>query len=121
MPVKFTPLALSVSLASPMIFGDKLHHSTLAEPPHTHELPKIPGQTISVSSPPISGSNVSAQSWSMDAFVADSSLVLLGDLRAGRHRRGDALCTVFTGTGTAYVLAVGSGAVRKTVNSGTVV
>lgn len=108
MPVKFAPLVLSVSLASPMILGDKLHH-TLAEPPHTHELPRVPGQTVSVSSPPVSGSNVTSQSYSVEAYIADADLVLpLDGLRGATDRRAETanLCTVYTGEGAAYVLGV---------------
>jgi hypothetical protein len=109
MPIKFSPLVLSLSLAQPLLM-DKLHANTLAEPLHTHELPKIPGQTISVSAPPISGANVTAQSCSVDAFIADADLVLpFGGLLTAADRRGAHaanLCTVYTGTGTAYVLGV---------------
>jgi hypothetical protein len=109
MPVKFTPLVLSVSLASPMILGDKLHHTTLAEPLHMRELPKIPGLTVSVSSLAVSGSNVTAQSSKLDAYIADADLVLpLDGIRAAADRRAGTanLCTVYTGRGTAYVLGV---------------
>ena len=85
MPVKFTALVLSVSLASPMILGDKLHH-TLAEPPHTHELPRFPGQTVSVTSPAVSGSNVTSQSHSVDVFIAGADLVLPLDGLTGGGR-----------------------------------
>lgn len=106
MPVKFTPLVLSVSLASPMILGDKLHH-TLAEPPHTHELPRFPGQTVSVSSPPVSGSNVTSQSCKLDAYIADADLVLpLDGLHGAADRRAGNLCAVYSGRGTVYVLGV---------------
>ncbi len=110
MSLKITSLGLSVSLASQMILTEKPHHGTLVEPPHTHQEPRFPGQTVSVSSPAVSGSNVASQTYSVDAHIADADLVLpFGGLLTAADRRGAHaanLCTVHTGAGTAYVLAV---------------
>ena len=106
MPVRFAPFVLSVSLATPMV---ELHHSSLAEPPHTHELPQIPSQRVSVSSPAVSGSNVATQSYKLDAYIVDADLVLpLDGLRGALDRRAGTanLCAVYTGSGTAHMLDV---------------
>jgi len=69
MPVKITPLALSLSLAAQPFLWDKFHHDALAEPPHTHQEPQIPGQTIVVSSAAASGTNTISATYSADEYI----------------------------------------------------
>jgi hypothetical protein len=69
MPVKITPLALSLSLAAQPFLLDKLHHDTLAEPQHTHQEPQIPGETIVVSSAAANGTNTASVTYSADAYI----------------------------------------------------
>jgi hypothetical protein len=126
MSVKITPLALSLTLAAQPILAYKLHHSTLAEPPHTHQEPTIPRQTINVSSPAVSGANVASKTHSVDSHIAGSDLVLpLDALRAATDRGATNaeyfahlkhgipgvqqtanLCMVCSGDGTTYVYSI---------------
>ena len=89
MPVKITPLALSLGLfAQPLLF-DKLRNSTLVEPTHTHQESQIPGESFTVASAPVSGANVASHTYSVDANVLATMTPIHG-------------ADVYVATGTRY-------------------